>query len=118
MLWGVFAFALAVYGYFSEENFALVAGIVVGIIGVRRTVFNFDKIGTFINIVMVFVAITLGALVYFFDGDDTDQQKEVVRESVPKITPPQQPAIKTPATKTARIPPKERSDYEKMACVE
>ena len=77
MLWGVFAFALAVYGYFSEENFALIAGIVVGIIRVRRTVFNFDKIGTFINIVMVFVAITLGALVYFFDGDDTDQQKKL-----------------------------------------
>ena len=88
MIWGVFAFALATYGYFAEETFALGVGIVVGIIGVRRTVLKFDKIGSFINIVMLFVAMTLGALAYFFDVD-TNQQ-ETAKASVPEITPREQ----------------------------
>ena len=110
MIWGVFAFALAVYGYFQEETFALGAGIVVGIIGIRRTVLNLDKIGTFINIVMVFVVVTLGALVYFFDEDT--RRQEITKASVPRAV---QPAVVQPLTvKPTQTPQtKERDDLEK-----
>lgn len=110
MVWGVFAFALAIYGYFAEETYALGAGIVVGIIGIRRTVLNRDKIGTFINIVMVFVAITLGALVYFFDEDT--RRQEITKANVPRVV---QPAVVQPLTVEPTQTPqtKEMDDIEK-----
>ena len=106
MVWGAFGLFLAVYGFFSSgESFLIPIGIVAVLIGIRRTVFNFNKIGTLVNFVVLIVAVSLGTLVYFFDGDDSGQP-EVAKASVPKTATIERPPVKTapaPHTPTQKL---------------
>lgn len=105
MVWGAFGLFLAVYGFFSSgESFLIPIGIIAILIGIRRTVFNFNKFGTFVNFIGLFVAVLLGALVYFFDDDGTEQQ-EVAKISTPRTAPIKQAPVKV--APASRMPTQE-----------
>ena len=135
MFLSMLALSLAFAGYMFSNPWMIVAGIVVGIIAVRRTVFSFNKLGTLVNFIVIIVAVTLGIL--SITGDENDKQ-EVAKANVPGISneqavvkpaPAHTPTFNTPAVKTIlKTPlnkdeilegiPLSKSDLEEMPCVE
>ena len=135
MFFSMLALSLAFAGYVFGNSWMIVAGIVVGIIAVRRTVFSFNKLGTLVNFIVLIVAVTLGILSI---PDDENDKQEAVKASISRISnerevvklpPTHTPTFNTPAVKAIpKTPPNNdeilegiqlsKSDLEEMPCVE
>lgn len=132
MFFSLLTLSLAGYGYFSGEVWAIVGGIVVGIIAIRRTVLSFNKVGTVISFSALVVAITVGVLASLAYNDTNSKPEvakkgtikpEVAKIDTPKISNEQPPVakkapLKTPANNDEILKGLQitKSELERMAC--
>lgn len=101
MFFSMLAVGLAGYGYVTGDTWVIVAGVVVSVIGLRKAVFSFDRIGALANFVILIAGVVLGALnftnVKLPSFPDVGTNK---REVAKQVTPPpsisKQPAVSAP----------------------
>lgn len=101
MVWGAVALFCILVGFWEEDTIAILIGVVIAIFGTRRTVFDFNKIGAFVNISVLLVAGVLGGIIYFSDDENKSSPQETVKKYIPKVAQQkqEQPPIKKPAQK-------------------
>ena len=105
MFFSMLAVGLAGYGYVTGDTWVIVAGVVVSVIGLRKAVFSFDRIGALANFVILIAGVVLGALnftnVKLPSFPDVGTNK---REVAKQVTPPpsisKQPAVSAPIINT------------------
>ena len=111
MVWGIVALFCILVGFWEDDTVAIFIGVAIAIFGTRRTVFDFNKIGTFVNISVLLVAGVLGALIYFSDDENKPSPQETVKKYIPKVAQQEQPPIKKPAQRNF-VPFSEMSEEE------
>lgn len=113
MIWGAIALFFILAGFFTDEIVSFFIGVAIAIIGTRRTVFDFNKIGAFVNISVLLVAGVLGGLIYFSDDENKPSPQEIVKKYIPKVAQQKQeqpPVAKAPAPKPTVQPSSEQEE--------
>jgi len=104
------AVGLAGYGYVTGDTWVIVASVVVSVIGLRKAVFSFDKIGALANFVILIAGVVLGALNFTnvklpsFPDSGMSEQEVAKKITQPANVPNKQPTVVVPIVKSSPPP--------------